>query len=348
MVQGFHRILRQNAVHILFLTSYTGLFFLFVKILPFTFPFLFGAVLLIPARPLHKFLQTKAHLSCKVSPLAVSILLVAGAWSLLTGLFVWLVWEIRALALGEHYFRLDALSPAARGFIDRILKQIPSADSIFSDLLPSAFPAVLPFVGRILRFCISLPAVILFPILTFMTLYYSLRYHRKIGSMFARWVPLSVLRRIRRVIRKRSGSGFSLFAAYLTLYLITFCESCIIFSLLKIPYPLITAFLACFADCIPLIGPGTVYLILALYRLLCGMPGQALGLVFGWFMIGIIRQIIEPKLLKEISRTPSLAIWGSIYVSFLLGHFWPVPYVVLFFFLKGILIEAGLLKAEIL
>ena len=101
------------------------------------------------------------------------------------------------------------------------------------------------------------------------------------------------------------------------------------------------------SDIFPVLGPGTVLLPLAVYRLLCGSAAQALGLFIGWIILSVIRQIIEPKLLAKMTRTPPAVMLFAVYCSLISRNFWLIPYTGTFFMLIGMLKKAGILTVKI-
>lgn len=100
------------------------------------------------------------------------------------------------------------------------------------------------------------------------------------------------------------------------------------------------------SDIFPILGPGTVLLPICIYQLLCGNFLRAAGLFIGWILLTVIRQIIEPRLVSKVTRTPTAAMLFAVYCSLVSGNFWLIPYAGLFFFLLDLLKTAGILGVK--
>ena len=68
--------------------------------------------------------------------------------------------------------------------------------------------------------------------------------------------------------------------------------------------------------------------------------------IIGWILLTVIRQIIEPRLVSKVTRTPAAAMLFAVYCSLVGGNFWLIPYVGIFFFLLELLTNAGILHAK--
>ena len=109
------------------------------------------------------------------------------------------------------------------------------------------------------------------------------------------------------------------------------------------PYPFTTAMVVTVSDIFPVLGPGAALFPLCLYRLLCGNAMQAIGLFVGWLLITVLRQIIEPRLISQVTRTPGLVMLAAVYAALLFGNFWLIPYTALLFYLNGLFSDAKLI-----
>lgn len=103
--------------------------------------------------------------------------------------------------------------------------------------------------------------------------------------------------------------------SYLILYLITFVEATFIFYLTGVRYPLYLGFIAAFADLLPILGPGTVYIPIALRFILYGNYIGGITLVVFFLVTVIIRQIIEPRIVSDTIKISPLVVLSAIYFS---------------------------------
>ncbi|HEX3043531.1 MAG TPA: AI-2E family transporter, partial [Bacillota bacterium] len=110
----------------------------------------------------------------------------------------------------------------------------------------------------------------------------------------------------------RAEISLSIFTAILTTTML---------AILGIPGFFAYGILAGFLDFIPLLGPGLLYVPLALVQLLLGNHAVALFLVIGYFILLLLRQIIEVRLIGEDLNFHPLLSMVIIYAGFKLFGF---------------------------
>ena len=135
-----------------------------------------------------------------------------------------------------------------------------------------------------------------------------------------------------------------LIKSYLILYSLTFIESVFIFSLIDINYVLVFAFLAAVSDLLPILGPGTVYLPIAVLKTVSGDYLSAITLTIFWAIVVIVRQIIEPKILSDNIKIHPLILFTALYFSVVSSKLWVLFYIMLLFITYKIFVEAGVFK----
>lgn len=150
---------------------------------------------------------------------------------------------------------------------------------------------------------------------------------------------------IRHAIQSTGNSGKKSLISYIFLYLIAFCESLIITFILGIDYPVIISIVMSIADILPILGPGLVYLPLACFYLLTGHYGIAVGLIIGYLVITITREIIEPKLVADSTKIHPLSMVAAIYFSLVAKNFWIMIYVLGLSMFYSLLKESGALPS---
>lgn len=112
-----------------------------------------------------------------------------------------------------------------------------------------------------------------------------------------------------------------LLKAYGTIMLITFAEISIGLYILKLigvcssEYIFLIAALTAVVDIIPVLGTGTVLIPWAVYSLLNGSYGFAIGLVIIYAVVLVIRQIIEPKLVADRLGLPPVLTIAAMYIG---------------------------------
>ena len=331
MAKHIWKFVKSQKIFIILLISYTVVFVLAVRFIFHILPILLGGLLGWVTTPLCRLLEKRLHLSHKRAALCTAVAVYTVSLVLLALLFTRLIRESAAFFASGRYFRYEALAPAVRSFLERTWQELPqwisAAQKNFSGNMGAAMPALQGTVKAILL----LPAVFLTLTLIPVFAYLTLLYRENLLSLLKKLIG-------------ETSVGFV--SAYALIYTITFAESFVMLHLLRMKYPLMTAAVVTVSDIFPVFGPGTVLLPLAVYRLLCGSAAQALGLFIGWIILSVIRQIIEPKLLAKMTRTPPAVMLFAVYCSLISRNFWLIPYTGTFFMLIGMLRKAGILTAK--
>ena len=129
--------------------------------------------------------------------------------------------------------------------------------------------------------------------------------------------------------------------SYLILYLITFAEAAFIFYLTGTPYALAFAFVTAVADILPVLGPGTVYLPIAIFFILQKNIPVGITILILFLLTVILRQVIEPKIVSSGVKLHPLLILCAIYFSIVCMNIWVLFYVVSVFLAYKVLDTAG-------
>ena len=132
---------------------------------------------------------------------------------------------------------------------------------------------------------------------------------------------------LKSAARSSTGAGRRCLLSYLLLTFITFCQACIILSILGIEYPFTISLVTAAADVLPVLGPGLVFAPLAVYQLLLGEYAKALGLLIGWGVITLVRQVAEPRLVAATVKVHPLTMLAGVYFSLVAGSLWVLLYV---------------------
>lgn len=130
------------------------------------------------------------------------------------------------------------------------------------------------------------------------------------------WQPSSIR------LKNEIMSGVEKFIrAEITLSFFTTILTAVMLAVVKIPGFFAYGILAGFLDFIPLLGPGLLYVPLALVQLLLGNHAVALFLMIGYFLLMLLRQIIEVRLIGEDLNFHPLLSMVIIYTGFKLFGF---------------------------
>lgn len=109
--------------------------------------------------------------------------------------------------------------------------------------------------------------------------------------------------------------------AYLLIMLVTFAEIFIGLTVLQLlgifqsSYIVLIAIATAIIDIVPVLGTGTVVIPWALYSLIVGDYGMAIGLAIIYIVVTVIRQIVEPKLVAGQLGLPPFMTLAAMYLG---------------------------------
>lgn len=324
----------------MFFLIYTAVFVLFANTLSFTFPFILGIVFGFITLPVCRFLENKLHMRRRLAAILTAVVSYILFLLLLLLLVYWLIYELVMLFSDGSIINYDELSPAVRRAMDSFFSALPQITDRMTQLISDNLSSLLPVMNMAFRSVFFIPALFLIfaliPIASFLFLSHRDTFPRicDAGVGHAKTVQLQ------EAVHALSHTSGGFASAYFLIYFITFCEAFIILFLLKIKYPVISALIVTVSDIFPILGPGTVLLPIGLYQLLCGRTLTAVGVFIGWIILTVIRQIIEPRLVSKVTRTPPFIMVTAVYFSFISGNFWIILYAGAFFFILQILKNA--------
>lgn len=275
----------------------TGLIFGLKYLFPFIAPFLLGAFFACLMEPLVRQLTNSFGISRK---LAVGLVL--SAWilfitSLAVIMVLSLVQEAQRLIPGIPLFinKLTAVTGEALRFLER-LPQLTEILKSFS-LDPAALERILrALLGWILGFLPRFPKIFFAISLGGVTAYLFSRDKEKISRFFYQnlprvWRPATV--QIKEEVITTLGRFIR---AEFSLVLMTTLLTAVIFFVLGIPGGFVYGMLAGVLDFLPVVGPGMLYFPIALVQLLFGDYIRAFALIGGYFLLILVRQVAEVKL----------------------------------------------------
>jgi sporulation integral membrane protein YtvI len=322
---------------IIFILTYTVLFYLFAVTLKYTFPFVAGFLLALLVQPLigtlKKHLRLKPGAASALSTVIVFIVL----FGLLFLLGYWLIYEINHLL---NYLKTvsDTGYGELAGPLNIVLNQfstyLKNIDANFIQqnkdqllgIVQSGAGIATTVLGTTLRFLTSLPAIFtMFIVMIFSTYFFSKDMSLikvRLMSLFSKNTAVN----IRSASRHGVNMSGKYICSYLLIYFITFVETLIVFAALGVPYPLVISIITGVADILPVLGPGTIYIPLALIFLASGDFFKAGALIVCWLLITSIRQIIEPKIISSSISVHPLTMLAAIYFALIASNFWILIY----------------------
>lgn len=308
-----------------------SLAFFFVKLFfMYLLPFLIGILLSFLMYPVYIFMKRRLSFKPAFSATVITFFIFSVIIAIISFLAYLLIYEAVNLYYNNVSFFKSIFSE--NNILD-VLGGINLSGEMFSKISNTAFGIVKIIPISITLFIISFAFTIF--LLNNLSKIIDMAYNRL--SDENKKIFESIINNSRIIIRKFVRS-------YLVLYLITFVESLFIFILIGLEYPIVFAFLTAVSDLLPILGPGTVYLPIAVIKFFNGDYLSAITLVIFWAIIVIIRQIIEPKIVSGSIKIHPLLILSALYFSIVSSNLWVLFYVILLFLVYKILVEAQVLR----
>lgn len=312
---------------LVFFIVYTLLFVIAVRIIGFVLPFILALIIAVIMKPLYDHLRLRFSFRSAFAATALTVL-IFGALLGAVGFLLFLVVR-QALSLLDTYGHLITeyiRSPELIGVLRDDLLSGRLFDTA-SGVLSALFQAV-PLAVTFVAVTFALSVYFLHHISAFRD-----RLLKRAGDDYA---PL-----LSRILGTAYHMSRSFIRSYLVLYLITFIEAVFIYYLTGVEYPLAFAFITAVADILPVLGPGAVYIPLAITFILQKNYLAGITLAVFFLITVVIRQIIEPKLVSDGVRLHPLIVLSAIYFSIVSMNIWVLFYVIGVFLSFKVLDTAG-------
>lgn len=328
---------------VFFWAAYTVVFFLWVKTFFYTLPLLIGLLIAIAIQPAISFLEKHFRWNHTLSTALVTAAVLLALFAALAFLGVFAIREITAFIVNASEDGFSEFSKPVADFLNRAgeylqqfnLKFLEQNKQEILDLLQNSMDFISGFLGAVLGVITSLPTAITMLIMVAFSTFFLSRDMGKLRALGKRLLSENAVFHVKSAAENSGGMGRKYLVSYLFLYFITFCETYVILIVLEMPYPLITALITALADILPVLGPGIVFLSLSFYRILTGEYAGALGLLIGWGITSLIRQILEPRLISATVKIHPLAMLAAIYFSLVGKSIWILFYMMGFFALHS-------------
>lgn len=316
----------------MFFLCYTLLYILMVRAAVFVLPFGIALLLAVVMKPLYDRLRDRFRVQSSFAATALT-LLIFGAVFAVIGFLLFLIVR-QALSLMEEYRYLISGYIRSPELFDAL------RDNLLSGNLLTTASSVMKTVFQ------AVPLSITFVVVTFaMTVFLMHRLGRIRDRLLDRAGEYRAV--LGRVFHIAYTMVRRFIRSYSILYVITFVEAVFIFYLTGVEYPLAFAFITAVADILPVLGPGTVYVPLAIVFILQKNYLAGVTLLVYFFITVIARQILEPRIVSEGVKVHPLVVLSAIYFSVASMNIWVLFYVVSIFMVFRVLNAAGVFEKTV-
>lgn len=290
----------------IFFLIYTFLFTLIYFTRAYTFPFVIAFAIAFLIQPVTKFFRTKLKFKKNVPALLASVAVYLLIFTILAVLFYNIISEAMNLLKNLSTANLNVILLPIRSILNEISIYFQNIDPSFIEKNSSQLTSVLKngldiagkSISTFLSLALSVPMWITVIFLVILSTYFFTRDMTSIKKKF-----LSVFSENGRdKIEKVWSQGLKMLSkyikAYFFIYFLTFLQTLIGFSILGVKYTVILSIICAFADILPVLGIGLIYLPLAAVYLLTGNYFTGIGILVLFILISIVRQIVEPKVVS--------------------------------------------------
>lgn len=151
----------------------------------------------------------------------------------------------------------------------------------------------------------SIPGFIIKLIITIISTFFCIIDYNKILILFINMIPKGKEDTVLKLGRYYKSTVFIYIKSYSLLFLITYVELWIGFSIMRIPYAPLVALLVAIFDIMPILGVGGVLLPWAIILFILKNIPLGIGMLVLYLVIAFVRNTAEPKLVgKQIGLHP--------------------------------------------
>ena len=291
-------------------------------------PFLLGFAVAALINPIVRFLSRRYDLKRRPAGILLLLLFYATIGMLVT------IGVVRlTVFFGEVSGELpdlyrDRLEPALNklfgyinSFADRLYAIFGGESQVLSERLGGIFTSIKSSLGdtisdisvkaltRLSSAAAAIPGIIIELLFAVISSFFFTVDYENILSLAKRLLPkrtVDLLCRLRGRVFKVAGKYLR---SYALILLITFGELSLGLVLLDVDNAVLIAFCIALFDILPVAGTGGIMIPWAIFSLIGGDWGFAVGLVVIWAVITIVRNIIEPKIVgRQVGLHPLLAL----------------------------------------
>lgn len=323
---------QERAARLFVVLSLSVVAYFFSKtLLRLLLPFLLAVIPALIVRPVAGFLERKCRMKHKIASIFVLLLLL-----LLSTILV--VLGCRRLVHEWHRLLQEVGSDSSlwserlSDWIDafsRLSEHIPLLSRLKGDAELSAFweqvdaklaeilsDTITRYSARIPDLIASLiraiPGALIFFITFLLSAFYLCADLSGIASAVFSLLPVRWQLYLARSRKDLATVGGNYLKAYFSLFLLTFFELFVGFSLLGLSYTFLPAILIALVDILPVLGVGTVLVPWGLLELLRGETGTGTGLLVLCAVMMLARQLLEPRIVgKSIGLHPLATLFAA-------------------------------------
>lgn len=296
--------------------------FAFYKLSFFVMPFIIAFIIASMAEPIIRLLMRKTKILRKYA-VPLTLLVFLGFLGLtVTLIIIRLISEVKSAAV--------ILPDLASGLYDDINFWIKSYKDIFdwlpTEITDSIGSILLDFSKSITNLlksitkgayttAISIPEAFLFTIVTALSTFFISNDREKISRFFTAQFPEKWINKTKDIINDMFSALAGYIKAQLIIVVVVFFILFAGFSIIRVKYSLLLAFIISIVDALPIFGTGAFLIPWSIYSFFTGNIRMGISLLVLYGIALIVRQLIEPKIVGDQIGVHPLVTLMAMYVG---------------------------------
>lgn len=292
-------------IFVLYLVCFWG-----PRLLKFFLPFVIGWIISMIANPLVRFLEKRVKIVRKHSSVMIVVAVLAVIITALYFVISKLISETVGF-IGDVPRYYDAAAVEVQKMlvqIERLLQFLPqdvqdSVNQFFAHLgeylnlavQKIASPTV-TVAGNVVK---SIPAALVYTIVTIFSSYLFIVNRDKILEFFRKYMPVGGTKYYRYLQKDVKHLVGGYFLAQFKIMFVIAVVLAVGFLVLGVDYALLIAIIIALLDFLPVLGTGTILIPWAVIRVFSGEYAFAFGLVIIYVLTLVLRQVIQPKIVGD-------------------------------------------------
>ena len=301
-----------------------GLGYILIKYGLFIFlPFILAYSISAGIGPLSVYLEKKTRVNKKVwcvSLIVVSAGAVYGSLGYLTSSFASEIKNVLKWAgesLSDKESPIGQMSDKMMGALKNTRIGGESIDLDIGGMLSNAFSSVTQMAAKAVGSVVNAaPGFFLFLVVFILSLYYFSSDADRVKADVARFLPREIMEKLSAFLKVLLRAMKRFLKAYLALFGITFAILLLGFYLMRVEYPLLGAVLCTLVDILPVFGVGTVLVPWTVVLFLMGKTAEGIQMAVLFFVIYILRQVLEPRLMGEAAGVHPVIALFSVFLGY--------------------------------
>lgn len=335
-LQKYLKILSKAAILVMLLLA---VYLLFHHVFPLTgkmlahlpilfAPFIFAILLAVIIEPLVIFFEKKLHLRRNWS-VVVSLLLVVGGFFTLLSLLISRVINDMSRLYPQVLRYSDQLTASFMNTISNLklfylgLNLSPQAQNALQQNMENGIKMVSNLMEKSINGMIHglamLPGILVFLMIATVATFFIIKDRAVIRNFVMQWVPSNARSKTRGILAELFRVLVGFVKAYGILISVTTIVTMVALRVLGFDYVVTIGIIIGLLDILPVLGPGIVFIPWIIWHFTAGDLRLGISLLVTYFLISVVRQFLEPKIVGDSIGLHPLATLISLYAGLQLG-----------------------------